>query len=307
MPMTLAAKLLAPVAVAASISAGVVIGQHAPAIAFATPRAALDEFVAAVRAHDTNAVEAMLGPAGYDLLHSGDKVADKHARQRFLTAYDRYAHLVRTSPSVAMLQIGPDNWTFPIPIVKRPRGWVFDTKSGRGELLARRIGRNELDAIQECKAYVDAQRDYASVDRGDGILQYAQRFLSTKGYHDGLYWPAEHGAAQSPLGPAFAKAQANGYIFEASTGPKPFNGYYFRILTAQGDSARGGAYSYVVHGKMIGGFALIAYPAKYGASGIATFMVNQDGLVFQKDLGSDTEALAARIQSFDPGSGWSRA
>jgi Protein of unknown function (DUF2950) len=183
----------------------------------------------------------------------------------------------------------------------------FDTAAGAHEVLARRIGQNETNAIQACLAYVDAQRDYASVDRGDGVLDYARRFVSTKGKTDGLYWPTKPGAPQSPLGPLFAAARDQGYALDgprATDAPAPYHGYYYRILEGQGPGAKGGAYDYVVKGKMIGGFALVAVPATYRVSGVTTFVVNQDGTVFQKDLGPDTAAIAQKMTRFDPGAGW---
>ena len=281
--------------------------QGAEGTAFPSAQAGVDKFVAASRTNDVAALDKILGPDGRDILHSGDAQADKNALGRFVAAYDASHRLVAANPIKTTLAVGADEWPLPIPLVKRAEGWRFDTAAGREELLARRIGRNELITIEACKAFVDAQREYASSDRGDGILDYAQRFVSTKGKRDGLYWPAKSGEPQSPLGPMFAKAQAAGYAPGASGKPQPFNGYYFRILQGQGPAAKGGAYSYIAHGKMMGGFALIATPATYGVSGVMTFIINQDGEVFQRDLGPETVARAGQIKSFDPEPGWKKA
>ena len=281
--------------------------QGAEGTAFPSAQAGVDKFVAASRTNDIAALDKILGPDGRDILHSGDAQADKNALGRFVAAYDASHRLVAANPIKTTLAVGADEWPLPIPLVKRAEGWRFDTAAGREELLARRIGRNELITIEACKAFVDAQREYASSDRGDGILDYAQRFVSTKGKRDGLYWPAKSGEPQSPLGPMFAKAQAAGYAPGASGKPQPFNGYYFRILQGQGPAAKGGAYSYIAHGKMMGGFALIATPATYGVSGVMTFIINQDGEVFQRDLGPETVARAGQIKSFDPEPGWKKA
>jgi len=276
-------------------------------MAFSSAQEGVDKFVAAARANDTATLDKILGPESQDVLHSGDAQADKNALARFVAAYDGGHKLVADSPTKSTLNVGADNWPMPVPLVKGADGWHFDTVAGRDELLARRIGRNELITIDASKAFVDAQREYASTDRGDGLLDYAQRFVSSPGKKDGLYWPAKAGEPQSPLGPLFAKAQAAGYAPGTTGKPQAFNGYYFRILQAQGPAAKGGAYSYMAHGKMLGGFGLIATPATYGVSGVMTFMVNQDGEVFQRDLGPDTKTAAAQIKSFDPGSGWKKA
>lgn len=208
-----------------------------------------------------------------------------------------------------VLYVGKEDWPFPIPLVKKQGSWRFDTNEGRQELLARRIGRNELSVIQVCLTYVDAQREYALKDRdGDGLLAYAQKFASSPGKKDGLYWEAKEGDEQSPLGPLFAAAQKLGYTAKKPAGkPLPYHGYYYRILKAQGKNAPGGAYDYVVKGKMIGGFALVAYPAQYGSSGIMTFIVNHEGVVYQKNLGQDTEKTAQAMKLFDPDRTWKKA
>lgn len=274
---------------------------------FASPEQAVTALVAAVRANNRDALLRVFGPAGKDLIFSGDAVADRNGRAHFLAAYAA-ANRIDKAGATATLVIGQDAWPFPIPLERRGKIWRFDTKAGREQILDRRIGRNELAAIEVCRAYVDAQRDYATKDRnGDGILEYAQHFMSSPGQHDGLYWPAASGEEQSPMGELVAKARAAGY--EGRRGaekPEPYQGYYYRILTGQGPSAPGGASEYIVKGHMIGGFALVAFPAKWGDSGIMTFIVNQDGVVYQKNLGADTAALAGRMTLFDPDASWSK-
>ena len=298
--------LLFSTVIAMSMGAGVAAAQQMSGTVFPSASEGVDRFVAAGRAKDMATLDKILGQDGHDILHSGDAQADRNALERFITAYDARHKLVQDSPTRSTLVVGKDDWPMPIPLVKGANGWSFDTAAGRAELLARRIGRNELSTIQACKAFVDAQREYAATDRGDGLLDYAQRFISTPGKQDGLYWPAKPGEAMSPLGPLFVKAQAAGYAPRAKNTPQPFNGYYFRILTGQGTAAKGGAYSYLAHGKLMGGFALVASPATYGVSGVMTFIVNQDGDVFQKDLGPNTVTAAAQIKTFDPGPGWKK-
>jgi hypothetical protein len=281
--------------------------QGTQGMTFPSAREGVDRFVAAARANDMAALDKILGADGRDILHSGDAQEDKNSLLRFLAAYDDRQKLVADGPAKSTLVVGTDDWAMPVPLVKGASGWYFDIAAGRDELLARRIGRNELATIEACKAFVDAQREYASVDRGDGLIDYAQRFVSTPGKKDGLYWPAKPGEPPSPLGPLFAKAQAAGYAPGEKPAPQPFYGYYFHILTGQGPAAKGGAYSYLAHGKLMGGFALIAYPATYGVSGVMTFIVNQDGQVFQKDLGPNTGTAAGQIKTFDPGPDWKKA
>jgi hypothetical protein len=274
---------------------------------FASPEEAVTAFVEGMRAHDSKAVWAILGGKG--LLSSGDPVEDKADIARFIAAYDQKHTIEKPSGDKAVLSVGADDWPFPIPVVKRGDAWYFDTKAGKEELFNRRIGRNDLNVINSLSAFVDAQREYASKDRdGDGTMEFAQKFWSTKGKHDGLYWNAREGEEDSPLGPVVAKASAMGYDTKGrSQKPAPFHGYYFRVLKAQGPNATGGAYDYVVKGKMILGFAFLAYPAKYGSSGIMTFVVNQEGVVYQKDLGKDTSKLAKAIKTYDPDKTWAKA
>jgi hypothetical protein len=276
--------------------------RHPPAQrTFATPEEASQALVAAVRSADLRTVAQVLGPGSSRLIRSGDPVADRDARQRFVAAVDQRSNVEHEGASKATLLIGANDWPFPFPIVKRDGGWRFDVKSGADEVLNRRIGRNELAAIQVCLAYVDAQREYAMQSGdGHGLHPYAMKLVSTRGKKDGLYWRTADGEPPSPLGPLASKAKAEGYTTQ------PYHGYYYRVLERLGPSATGGAYDYVVQGKMIGGFALVAYPARWGASGVMTLIVNHEGIVYQKNLGRRTAAIAASMTRFDPDSSWSK-
>lgn len=273
---------------------------------FASPEEAVQALVEAVKAGDTKALAAILGPESRPLIRSGDKVANKQARERFVRAFEQSNTLEKPTDTRAVLLIGQDEWRLPIPVVKEGDAWRFDTAAGKEEILNRRIGRNELNTVQVCLAYVDAQREYARVPReGDGLLKYAMKFRSDEGKQNGLYWRAMEGEVPSPLGVLVANARAEGYSRKTSGGkPAPYHGYLYRILTAQGPGAPGGAYDYVVNGKMIGGFALVAYPARYGVSGVMTFIVNHQGVVYEKDLGTDTEQIARAMQTYNPDDTW---
>ena len=273
---------------------------------YKTPQAAAEALVVAVKNGDAKAILAVLGPDGEDIISSGDKVADEQARKRFINSYDAQHRVTMQSEHKAILIIGDNDFPFPIPLERVKMGlWSFDTEEGRNEILYRRIGHNELQAIQTCLAYVDAQYDYADKDRtGAGAGVYARRFVSQEGKRDGLYWPSARGE-ESPLGELFAKASREGYL--PDEGRIPYHGYYYKILTGQGPAATGGTADYIVHGKMIGGFALVAYPAAYRNSGVMTFIVNHQGTVFQKDLGPDSANLAEAMTSFNPGAGWKKA
>ena len=275
---------------------------------FPSPEAAVAALVEAVRASDTATLLRVLGPDARALVASGDDVADRQSRERFVRAYDEAHRLAEVGPGRLVLTVGRDEWPMPIPLVQDAAGWWFDTSRGREEILNRRIGRNELNAVLVCLAYVDAQREYYVRDPdGDALLQYAQRFRSTPGKRDGLYWDAPPDEAPSPLGALVARAEAEGYPTKRPSGGRiPYWGYYYRIVKAQGAHAPGGAYDYVVRGNMIGGFALVAYPAEYGASGVMTFIVSHDGVVYQKDLGPGTAATARGLTLFDPDPTWSR-
>jgi hypothetical protein len=275
---------------------------------FTSPEDAVKALIEALKVNDTKALLDLFGPGSEDLVSSGDPEADEVRRKKFVNLYELKHRLDKVSAEKVFLYIGDDDWPFPIPVVKAVAGWQFDAKEGREEILARRIGRNELSAIQVCLAYVDAQREYASEDRdGDGLLEYAQQFRSDPGKKNGLYWPETDKNDRSPLGSLMVAAEAAGHSAPApGSGPTPFYGYYYRILKAQGKHAPGGAYDYIVHGKMIGGFALVAYPAHFGASGIMTFIVNHDGVVYQKDLGEKTETVAKEMTVFDPDATWKK-
>ena len=274
-------------------------------LTFASPEEAVRAMVEALNSNDLKALDAIFGPGSRDFLTSGDPVADQSEREQFLKLYDEKNRLEQTADK-AVLSIGNEDWPFSIPMVKKDAVWRFDIEEGKEEILARRIGRNELSVIQVCLAYVDAQKEYTIKDRdGDGVLAYAQKFLSDPGKKNGLYWKAKEGEEQSPLGPLIGAAQEKGYSGKQSEGkPIPYHGYYYRILDAQGKNAKGGEYDYVVKGKMIGGFALVAYPAQYGSSGIMTFIVSHAGEIYQKDLGENTENSALKMKLFNPDSTW---
>ncbi|MCU0974192.1 MAG: DUF2950 domain-containing protein [Burkholderiales bacterium] len=275
--------------------------------AFKSPEEAADALVAALRANDERRLAALFGPESGKLIGSGDAIADRAVRTKFVTAFDETHKIEMQGDATAVLSVGKDDWPLPVPLVKRGDAWRFDAKKGQDELVNRRIGKNELFTIQVLLAIVDAQQEYSSEDRnGDGRLEYAQRFRSREGKTDGLYWPASQGGVESPLGPLAATASREGYKQEGSK-RMPYHGYYFRILTGQGKDAAGGAYSYLAQGHMIGGFAVVAWPAKYGSSGIMTFIVNQDGVVYQKNLGPETAAIASKMSVFNPDAGWSKA
>jgi hypothetical protein len=270
---------------------------------FASPEAAADALVAAIEKGDQAAALAVLGSDAKPILESGDAVADREVAERFVASYREAHELNHRSATASELVIGKDDWPFPIPLVKESAGWRFDTAAGQEEILDRRVGRNERFTIQTCLAIVDAQRDYyARNPAKDPLLHYARRFGSSEGKRDGLYFPTAEGEQESPLGALVARAKVEGY----SDKPTPYHGYYYRMLEAQGPHARDGAYSYVVQDQMIGGFAVVAYPAVYDNSGVMTFIVNQDGVVHQKDLGPETAKLARAIVRYDPDESWER-
>lgn len=274
---------------------------------FATPDDAVAALIEAVKQGNVARLRAVFGPGSKDLVDSGDKVADAEGRTRFVDAYAERHELVAAGPDRMVLDVGPNAWPMPIPLVKRGDRWQFDATAGAQELVNRRIGRNELATISSALAYVDAQKAYFALTGKAGHAEYAQRVISTKGRHDGLYWPAAADQAQSPLAGFVAKANAEGYPIDiVSSAPAPYHGYRYHVLKAQGPNAPGGAKSYIVGGRMTGGFALVAWPASYGASGVMTFIVDQDGVVFQRDLGPDTARIAAAMQRYDPDLHWAR-
>jgi hypothetical protein len=258
----------------------------------------MNAFADAVAMSDEDALKSVLGadfrtyipPVGADV------------RYRFLAGWAKSHAIKPEGDAKALVAVGDDGWTLPIPIVKTAQGWRFDTRAGADEMRVRRIGRNEHAVMQVMLAIFDAEKEYATTDRnGDGVLEYASKFASSPGKKDGLYWPVQAGEAQSPLGPDMAAARAAG-----SAGNAGYYGYRYKILTSQGKSAPGGAFDYVVRGRMIGGFAAVAWPAKYGDTGVMTFMVSHDGVVYEKDLGPQTAARASAMTRFDPDATWQK-
>lgn len=274
---------------------------------FATPEEAVKALMVALKGGDTKAMLNILGPGSKEVVQSGDAVADKAGRERFVKSYEEANRLEKSGDAQVVLSTGKDGWPFPIPVVKDAAGWRFDTKAGKEEILNRRIGRNELAVIQVVQAYVDAQREYyLSNPQNDKLLHYAQRIASTKGKRDGLYYPTKADEPPSPLGPLLDSARAQGYTKGEKGKPTTYHGYFYRILKKQGPQAAGGAYDYVAQGRMLGGHALVAWPAEYGNSGVMTFIVNQDGVVYQKDLGPDTEAAVKKLTRYNPDSSWTK-
>ncbi len=276
----------------------------APQETFATPEAAVDALMVALKADSDAAMVAIFGEEHKDLVLSSDRAAASATRAKILAAMQTLRVLREPSADRRVLVIGDEAWPVPIPLVRAGERWRFATEEGEDELVNRRIGGNERNALYVLRAYLDAQRAYAAVDRdGDGVLQYAQKLASAPGKHDGLFWPADaaKGEEASPFGPLVAESSA--YLKGHAAG-EPFRGYVFRILTRQGKSAPGGAYSYVINGRMIAGFAMVAYPAEFGKSGVMTFIVSHNGKVYEKNLGKDSAAVGARMTAFDPGAGW---
>lgn len=277
---------------------------------FASPDAAAQALVEAARAKNVQDLLAVVGPGSSAWLFSGDMVADANDWAKFVAAYDQKNRLDMQGDSRAVLDVGNDDWPFPAPIVKHGSKWVFDTNAGREEILNRRVGRNELDAMQTLLAIVDAEREYAATDAdGNGFADYARKFRSSPGKKDGLFWPTTEGQPQSPLGPLVAVAANEGYTKQKANaeGRQAYHGYYYKILTAQGKDAPGGAYDYMVGDKLLGGFAVVAWPATYNASGVMTFLVNHEGVVYQKDLGPRSGAIASTMTRFNPDATWRKA
>lgn len=274
---------------------------------YPTPDEAVDALLTAVQSADTDAVLRVLGGEAKPLIESGDPVADANSRKAFAAKLLEKRSLISDGADYAALVAGADDWPFPFPLVREDAGWRFDASRGADEIVNRRVGENELSAIQACLAYVDAQLEYYIQNpEGDTVLHYARSLMSQPGRKDGLFWEAADGEPQSPLGAAFVAARAQGYQLAGAPQPEAFHGYYFRSLESQGPDAAGGAYDYVVGDLMIGGFALLAYPAERGSTGVMTFIVNHDGVVFSKDLGPDTAELARKTTSFNPDHTWKR-
>ncbi|MGO9604567.1 MAG: DUF2950 domain-containing protein [Candidatus Binataceae bacterium] len=295
--------------VCAMIIASVTVSTRAFADAtqtiFNSPQAAVSALIESAKTGDPAAALQVLGPEGQKIISSGDPVADQNGREAFVRNYEQMHRTSYDSEGRVILYVGADNWPFPIPIVKQGDGWVFDTAVGEQELLFRRIGSNELYTIATLRTVVEAQYDYKSESRDGNPPQYAPKLMSTTGKHDGLYWPVAAGEPESPIGPLIATATTQGYQPGTRESPTPYHGYLYKILTRQGPNAPGGAKSYVMNGKQTRGFAILAYPVQYRSSGVMTFIVNQDGVVFEKDLGNDTDTLAKKINAYNPDKSWS--
>ena len=273
---------------------------------FATPEDAVAALVAAASARDTNALHDIFGSSVTEL-QDPDPVQADNEHSAFAKALNQATRIERKSDSRCVLEVGDKRWPFPIPMVKKDGQWFFDTEAGKEEVLNRRIGKNELATLQALRACVEAQREYSATDHGDDILKFAQKFISSPGTEDGLYWPRDPDGEISPLGPLVANAQSLGYGHESQDPEpthEPFHGYFFKILTRQGKHAPGGKYNYIINGNMVAGFAFAAWPASYGQSGVMTFIVNQRGRVYQKDLGANTNRLAEEMKEYDPDTTW---
>jgi hypothetical protein len=277
--------------------------QQAGQKTFASAEEAGNALFAAAQSNDEKAMLDIFGPDGKLVVSSGDDVQDHEMHANFAKKYQEMHRLVAEPDGSTTLYIGAENWPAPIPLMHKGNVWYFDTAAGTKEILYRRVGRNEITTIRVCQELVAAQKDYAAQNHNE----YAQRFFSDAGQHNGLYWTAADGVPQSPIGPLIASAVAEGYESIPQGGPTPFHGYYFHILIAQGHHAPGGSKSYIVRGKMTGGFAFVAYPAEYRSSGIMTFIVGRDGVVYEKDLGKNTEAIVKAMKKFDPDSGWHKS
>jgi hypothetical protein len=275
---------------------------------FTSAADASEALVAALRTNDEGALLNILGPEGKEIISSGDPVEDKTNRAEFVKRYQQMHRLVIEPDGTTTLYIGAENWPTPIPLVHKGGAWYFDTPAGKQEILYRRVGRNELAVIQVCRELVDAEKEYyAQPHDGSSSRQYAQKFFSDPNKHNGLYWEPLPGEAESPIGPLLASAAAEGYPQDPNHELQPFQGYYFRLLTGQGANAPGGARKFIVDGKMTGGFAFLAFPAEYRSSGVMTFMVAQDGIVYEKDLGPHTADIAKNMTRYERDSGWCKA
>jgi hypothetical protein len=301
-PILCRATIVALVALAPALASA---AESAAQKKFPNPPAAMKSLVAALRANNQTDLLAILGPGSEDIISSGDPIADRAAGQRFAARATEHTRLETLDSGAVIAHVGKEDWPLPIPLVKDADEWRFDAPAGRDELLNRRIGRNELKALDVCRVYVEAQREYAAREGSKGSPIYAQKLRSDPGKHDGLYWDDPTGKHPSPLGPLLAEADAEGYTKqEPGAAPRPYHGYIYRSLTAQGAKAPGGARSYLKDGKMTGGFALLAYPAEHGSSGVMTFIVGPEGVVFQKNLGDKTDEVAKGIAAFDPDDSW---
>jgi hypothetical protein len=284
-------------------------GSQPPQQTFSTPEAAARALLDTAAKGDARAIASLLGPDGQAVISTGDEVADQLAREGFRAAAEESLVLNRQAPDRVVITVGKDHWPFPLPIVQVNDGWRFDTAAGRREIRRRQIGKNELRTIEVCRVYVTAQREYASVPReADGVIKFAQHVMSSPGRRDGLYWEVAEGEPPSPLGPLMAAAAREGHTPRKPGQPSmPFHGYFYKILKSQGPNAPGGSHSYLINGNMVAGFALVAWPAEYGSSGTMTFVVNQNGVVYEKDLGPKTGELTAAMTGYDPDRSWHRA
>jgi hypothetical protein len=274
---------------------------------FAKAEDAVNALLTAMKSDDEAALRAIFGPESEDVLSSGDPVADRNGRRVIAIAFQRTWSLSDLDETTKEIVIGREEWPFPIPLVLENGAWRFDTAAGKDEILARRIGRNELSTLRHCQTYVIAQREYAEAAHdGRPAGAFAQKFISDQDTQNGLYWPPTADAPLSPLGPLFTEATSEGYAIGQAERPRAFHGYVYRILTAQGPGAPGGARNYIVKGDMTGGFALIAWPADYRNSGIMTFILNQDGVIYEKDLGENTTRLVGEIKAFNPDESWTK-
>jgi hypothetical protein len=279
------------------------VAQQAGQKTFPSPEDASSALVAAVMNNDERAMIEILGPEGKQIVSSGDETEDANSRANFVQKYQEMHRLVMEPDGTTSLYIGAKNWVTPIPLVSKGGSWYFDTAAGGREILYRRIGRNEMSTIRVCQELVAAQKEFYATEH----TGYAEKILSDEGQHNGLYWRAAAGEPQSPIGPLIAAAVAEGYARRRDGAPTPYRGYYYRVLTRQGKGGPGGAKSYTVNGKMTEGFAFLAYPAEYRSSGVMTFIVNQDGVVYQKDLGKKTGVLAKAMKEYNPNSSWEKA
>jgi len=270
---------------------------------FSSPEDASNALVTAAQNNDEKTMLDILGPDGKQIVSSGDETEDAESRANFVRRYEQMHRLMKEPDGTTVLYIGAENWPTPIPLVNQGNSWYFDTEAGKKEILYRRVGRNELSAISVCQELVAAQKEFYSAQHNE----YAKEIFSDEGQHDGLYWKAAEGEPQSPVGPLVASAFTEGYAKSQDGSPNPYRGYYYRMLTRQGKKGPGGAKSYLVNGKLVEGFAFLAYPAEYRSSGVMTFIVNQDGIVYQKDLGKKTEVLAKALKEYNPNSSWQKA
>jgi hypothetical protein len=270
---------------------------------FSSPEDASHALVTAAHSNDEKTMLDILGPDGKQIVSSGDDAEDASSRANFVEKYQQMHRLVKEPDGTTTLYIGAENWPTPIPLINRGKSWFFDTKAGKQEILYRRIGQNESSTIRVCQELVTAQKEYFAAQHGE----YAQAIFSDEGQRNGLYWKAVDGAPESPIGPLVAAAVAEGYAKGQAGPPTPYQGYYFRILTRQGKDGRSGAKKYVVNGKMTGGFAFVAYPAEYRSSGVMTFIVNDDGVVYEKDLGKKTDVVGKNMKEYKPNSSWHQA